>query len=193
VALRQNLPELFAVAEKVRGRAILGVAAYKPMSSQPDGDSKVFDYIGMLGLPLVPCHEFPTNAPAAFFSAHALADPNFVEELRAYIKTGRPTLLTDGLMNRVRDLIDRTATNAQVLEFQGHADALLNLSEADANELHAMMLAPFGVTFQAPNHVGLILFEGGGWVAQNYNFQPAKVELNGEAFTLGARGWKYKL
>ena len=34
----------------------------------------MFDFVGMLGVPLVPCHEFPADAPAAFFSVHALKD-----------------------------------------------------------------------------------------------------------------------
>jgi len=193
VALRQNLPELLAVAEKVRGRKIIGVAAYKPPSSHSLGESKVFDFLGMTGMALDPCHEFPSNAPAAFFSAHGLSGPNFIGDLAAYIKTGRPTLLTDGLADRVRPYLDRAATNVQVIEIAGRPDSLLNLTEAEAEQLRAPLLAALGVTFRAPNHVGLYLFDGGGWVVENFNSTPAKVELNGEAFTVDPRGWKYKL
>ena len=74
-ALRQNIPELLAVAEQVGRRETVGVAAYKPANSHPEKEQRVFDFVGMLGLPLVPCHEFPTDAQAAFFSIHALKDP----------------------------------------------------------------------------------------------------------------------
>ena len=73
-ALRRNIPELLAVAGEVRRRKIVGVAAYKPANSHPEKESRVFDFVGMLGMPLVPCHEFPADAPAAFFSVHALKD-----------------------------------------------------------------------------------------------------------------------
>ncbi len=59
LALRKNLPELLTVAGKIHDRATLGVAAYKPPNSQPGRDAKVFDFVGMLGIPLAPCHEFP--------------------------------------------------------------------------------------------------------------------------------------
>ena len=61
--LRQNIPELLAVAEQVGHRRIIGVAAYKPANSHPENEHRVFDFVGMLGLPLVPCHEFPSGRP----------------------------------------------------------------------------------------------------------------------------------
>ncbi|HEX4121126.1 MAG TPA: hypothetical protein VH619_10955, partial [Verrucomicrobiae bacterium] len=74
-ALRTNLPELLAVAGALRGLEPVGIAAYKPANSSPLDEPRVFDFAGMIGLPLAPCHEFPTNAPAAFLSTDALADP----------------------------------------------------------------------------------------------------------------------
>ena len=65
--LRRNIPELLAVAEEVRRRQIVGVAAYKPANSHPEKEPRVFDFVGMMGLPLVPCHEFPVEAQAGFF------------------------------------------------------------------------------------------------------------------------------
>ena len=57
----------------------------------------MFDFVGMMGMPLVPCHEFPADAPALFLSVHALKDPDLASKLAAYVATGRPVLLTDGL------------------------------------------------------------------------------------------------
>jgi hypothetical protein len=193
LALRQNLPELLAVADKVRGRSILGVAAYKPPSSHPGTESRVYDFLGMLGVPLAPCHEFPTNAPAAFFPVQSLKDPNFIPELTAYIKTGRPTLLTDGLANGLRDYLDKSSTNVRVLVVGGKPDQMLDFTEAEAERLRQPLLVPWQTTFQAPNHVGLYLFDHGGWVVENFNGQPVEVTLNGETFMVDARGWKYKL
>ena len=46
-----------------------------PPNSHPEQEDRVFDFVGMMGMPLVPCHEFPADAPGAFFSIHALKDP----------------------------------------------------------------------------------------------------------------------
>ncbi len=193
LALRQNLPELLTVAEKVLRRPIIGVAAYKPPGSHPDQESRVFDFVGMMGIPLAPCHEFPTNAPAAFFSVHALKDVNFSAELAAYIKTGRPILLTDGLALRLQAGLDLSATNIHVLQFRGRPADLLGLTAGEAEEARRPLLAALQTVFQAPNHVGLYLFDGGGWVVENFNGQPAEIELNGATFVVEARGWKYHL
>ena len=80
---------------------IVGVAAYKPANSHPENEQRVFDFVGMLGLPLVPCHEFPAEAKAAFFSVHALKDPDLPGKLAAFIAAGKPVLLTDGLAKRL--------------------------------------------------------------------------------------------
>ncbi len=94
-ALRTNIVELLDVAKEVRGRKIVGIAAYKPANSHPETEARVFDFVGMLGLPLVPCHEFPTNAPAAFFSIHALKDAQFVDQTGG-VHQGWKAGVTDG-------------------------------------------------------------------------------------------------
>src|SRR5204863_4386497 len=96
-ALRANLPELLTVAKQVNRRQIVGIAAYKPANSHPKKESRIFDFLGMIGLPLIPTHEFPTHASAGFFSIHALKDPDLVPKLTGFIKAGKPTLLSDGL------------------------------------------------------------------------------------------------
>ena len=68
------MPELQQVVEQVQRRQAVGVAAYKPPNSCAEDEPHVFDFVGMAGLPLGPCHEFPEEAPAAFFSVHALKD-----------------------------------------------------------------------------------------------------------------------
>ena len=112
-ALRQHIPELLAVAEEVGRREIVGVAAYKPANSHPEKEPRVFDFVGMLGLPLVPCHEFPVEAKAAFFSIHALKDPGLPAKLKTFIAAGKPVLITDGLAERLAGKVDLTAANVR--------------------------------------------------------------------------------
>jgi hypothetical protein len=187
--LRQNIPELLTVAEQVSRRQIVGIAAYKPASSHPEKEARVFDFIGMLGLPLVPCHEFPTDATAAFFSVHALKDPNFATELTQFIASGKPVLLTDGLADQLAGKVNLTAANVHVIAIHGDPARLLELPQQQLDELRAPLLHPLGSSFRAPGHVALYLFADGSWVIENFNNEPVEVELAGKKQQIAARGW----
>jgi hypothetical protein len=187
-ALRAHIPELLQVSEEVRRRIPIGIAAYKPANSNPDEEAFVFDDVGMLGLPLVPVHQFPEEAPAVFFSVHALKDPEFLTRLAFTIGTGKPVLLTDGLAHRLDNKITGQP-NVRILKVAGQPKSLLELKQEDLDPLRAQLLRPLKVNFRAPNQVGLYLFQGGAWVVENFNDQDVTVELNGASTPVPARGW----
>ncbi len=191
VALRSAIPELFKVAREVRSRRLTGVAAYKPVNSHPENEPRVFDFLGMLGLPLAPCHEFPTNAPAAFFSIHALKDAQFVPKLRAFAK-GKPVLITDGLAHALTNQLDLTAGNIQILPVERNPKRLLELPQNQLDLLRQPLLKAFRVSFKAPNRVSLYLFEDGSHVVENFNDQEAQIELDGARLSVAPRGWLQK-
>jgi hypothetical protein len=188
-ALRANIPELFAVAEAVAKRRPAGIAAYKPANSHPEDEKVVFDFVGMLGLPLLPCHEFPAKASAAFFSVHALKDTDFAAKLKAFIKAGKPVLLTDGLVKALGDKVDLKAPCVHVLMVKGEPKSLLKLGQAELDPLRVAMLKPLRVDFRAPNKTGIYLFTDGSRVFENFNDEPIDVTCNGKTETLPARGW----
>ena len=191
-ALRTTIPELLAVAKEINRRGIVGIAAYKPPNSHPEKEKRVFDFVGMLGLPLAPSHEFPAKAPAAFFSVHALKDPTVITGLAKFIRAGKPVLLTDGLAEQLTNKVDLAAKNVQVLPVKGDPKSLLKLSQAELDTMRGPLLRPLKATFHAPNQVALYLFKDGSWVVENFNDQPAEVELNGRRLTIQARGWEYR-
>ena len=51
--------------------------AAKPPNSDAGKEQYVYDFVGMLGLPLVPTAKIDTDARAAFFPVHSLKDPQF--------------------------------------------------------------------------------------------------------------------
>ncbi|HUC86074.1 MAG TPA: hypothetical protein VL970_12830 [Candidatus Acidoferrales bacterium] len=189
-ALRANLPELFEAARQVSSRKPVGIAAYKPISSAPQDDKKIYDFVGMLGLPLVPCHEFPTNAPAAFFPAQALKDSALAAKLQAFMARGKPVLITDGLAKQLSPSLDLKRPGVQILETKGQPASLLNLSQADLDRLRNPLLAPLKQGFSAPNKVALYLFSDGSWVIENFNDTPVQTSLSGQVLEIPARGWK---
>jgi hypothetical protein len=188
-ALRANVPELLATAEQVRKRRPVGVAAYKPPSSPPGDEPRVFDFVGMLGLPLVPCHTFPDDAPAVFLSLHALHDPLLVEKLSAFIASGKPVLLTDGLAKRLAGQVALDRPNVVLLPVKGDPKSLLALSQNAVDRTREPLLRSVRHSFEAPGRVALYLFDDGSWVIENFNAAPAAVKLDGTAHTVPAREW----
>ncbi len=191
-ALRTAIPELLQVAGEVKRRQPVGLAAYKPPNSHPQDEKRVYDFVGMMGLPLLPCHEFPTGAPAAFFPVHAMGDPGFPGKLAAFIKTGRPVLITDGLVRKLEGKIGLQASNVAVLPVKGAPDSLLAFDEGALSALRAPLLVPLKTVFKAPNRVALYLFEDGSGVVENFNDAEATVEWNGERLKIPARGWVHR-
>ena len=189
-ALRACIPELRQVAEEVGRRQVVGLAAYKPPNSHPEKEPRVFDFVGMTGLPLVPCHEFPDGAKAAFFSVHALKDPKLPEKLTKLIARGVPVLLTDGLAERLDGRVPLEGPNVRVLQVRGDPKSLLTLPQPDLDALRRPLLEPLGHTFRAPNRVALYLFADGSWVVENFQDQPVSVELDGKMLEVPARGWR---
>lgn len=190
-ALRGEMPELLRVAGQVHRRDLVGVAAYKPPGSAPETEARVFDFVGMAGVPLRPCHTFPSNAPAAFFSIHALKDPAFTAQLREFIQAGKPVLLTDGLAQRLGEQPFLKAPHVITLPVKGDPKSLLQMNAETLESVRAPLLRPFKTTFSAPNQVSLYLFADGSWVVENFNDQAVLVRLNGQELNLPARAWRY--
>lgn len=187
--LRKNIPELLAVAEQAGRRPIVGVAAYKPANSHPEKEPRVFDFVGMLAIPLVACHEFPADAPAAFFSVHALKDPDLPARLTKFIASGKPVLLTDGLQETLAGRVDLTAANVHVLAVGSEPKRLLELPQKELDGLRAPLLRPLGHNLRAPSRVAFYAFADGSWVLENFNDEAVTVELDGQPRPVAARGW----
>ncbi len=190
-ALREHIPELFEVAGEIQRRPIIGIAAYKPPNSDPGNEKNVFDFVGMLGLPLIPCHQFPEDAQAAFFSLHALKDPELAERISRFIRSAKPALITDGLASRLKGKIDLQASNLRILKVNGAPKSLLQMPAGEVNALRELFLKPFQTVFQAPGGIGFYLFRDGSWVMENFNDQSSHVKLNDQELTVQARGWLY--
>jgi hypothetical protein len=188
-ALRGEIPELFQAAKAVLGREIIGVSAYKPPHSPARKEARVFDFVGMLGLPLVPCHEFPTNSKAAFFSVHALKEAGFTEKLQTYIASGRPVLLTDGLVDALGGSVDVSKANVYQIKVGGDPKSLLQISPTEIGRIRAAMLKPFQAEFEAPASVALYLFKDGSSVIENFRDEAVTVRWQGKPGQVPARGW----
>ncbi len=166
--LRAEIPGLFKLAQLVRGKPIKGIIAPKPANSDAFNEQYVFDFVGMLGLPLVPTASIDTGAEAAFLSVHSLKDPALSSKLQTMLAAGKPVLMTDGLAQRLGDL-DLKKENLIVLKVNGKPRDLLGLTREQLKPIRDKLLAPFGMKFDAPNKVGLYLIGENRLIVENFN------------------------
>jgi len=174
--LRTEIPALFELAEIVRGKPIKGVLAPKPPNSEGHNEQYVFDFVGMLGLPLVPEADI-TIAESVFLSVHALKDQELVSKLKRMMDAEIPMLITDGLRDRLKDQIALEGDNIQILEVGGEPRSILEMDRVSLLSLRNKMLEPFGITFDAPAKVALYLMGDSHIVIENFNDENVNVRF----------------
>ncbi|MBP8129734.1 MAG: hypothetical protein KA184_09140 [Candidatus Hydrogenedentes bacterium] len=73
--LRRDAARLAALAAAVDPDADRGARCYKPPHSDAGGDMYLMDYLGMLGIPLLPVSQFPEEPGVLVLPTQAAADP----------------------------------------------------------------------------------------------------------------------
>jgi hypothetical protein len=174
--LRREIPGLFRLAALVRGKPIKGIVAPKPPNSDAHKEQYVFDFVGMLGLPLIPTAAIDTDAEAAFLSVHALKDPALSDKLQKMLTAGKPVLITDGLAERLKD-VDLKRDNVTILKVGGNPRGLLELTREQLKPIRDKLLAPFAMKFDAPNKVALYLIGENCLIVENFNDEPVDVSV----------------
>jgi hypothetical protein len=190
-ALKGELPGLFELAKLVDNKPVKGILATKPANSIPhsnfdsilvfsgrDADAYIYNFVGMLGLPLVPTEKIDMNAEAAFFPVHILKDPEFHEKLGKFLTQDKPVLITDGLANHIEN-VDQY-DNLHVLNVNVDPRNLLRFSREELNEIRNKMLKPFGVKFDSPSMVALYLMGDDLIVIENFRDEAVSVTLETE-------------
>jgi hypothetical protein len=101
--LRVNFERLADLAKEIKVSPVQGVQAYKPPNSDAGGDLYIMDYMGMLGVPIVPESRFPENAASLFLPTQAAADENIVEKVMPLIDRGAVVVMTSGFLANAKD------------------------------------------------------------------------------------------
>lgn len=181
--LRTEIPGLFQLAKLARGQPLKGIAAPKPPNSDAFDEQYVYDFVGMLGLPLIPTAEVRTDVKAAFLPVHAMKDPQLADKLKTILAAKTPVLITDGLAKKLPASL-MSDENLTVLKVNGKPAGLLDLSREQLKPIRDKLLTPLGIRFDAPSRVALYLF-GDKYIAiENFNNETATVSLESSAMTL---------
>jgi len=174
--LRTEIPRLFKLAEIVRDKPIKGVLASKPPNSDAYKEQYIFDFVGMLGLPLVPSPEIK-SAESVFLSVHAFSDRDIIPKLFDMVVENRPLLVTDGFLDMLKGQVDLSHHNVQILKVNGDPKSITNMSRASLLDLRNRMLKPFGIEFDAPSKVSLYLIGDKHVIIENFNDENVEVQF----------------
>jgi len=79
----------------------VGIACYKPFHSH--GERRLYDFLGMLGIPLDPYPYYPSGAPVVFLTADAAWDNAIVDKIRISLLAGNNVFITSGLYDALAD------------------------------------------------------------------------------------------
>ena len=119
-SLLADAPALFKLAAIVKDNPPRGLATARPARAEPWDfgkayDANVFDFIGQLGVPLLPMRDLPEQAEGYFLSLHARSLPDYQRKIQSLAQSRSPILVTDGLASLLdREFLDRP--NVQVIE-----------------------------------------------------------------------------
>lgn len=96
--LREHHARLNELAAYVDSHPVVGVTAYKPAQSDAGHDVYLFDFVGMLGVPLVPDMAWPGHAPAYFLATQAAADAGIEAKVADAIQRDATVVMTPGFL-----------------------------------------------------------------------------------------------
>jgi len=109
--LATRMPALRDLANGLQGKARRGIAFYKPPGSDGDENLYLADYLGMIGLPILPEARYPEDAAVVFLPVQAAADVTLFDKMQRHLDRGATVVVTPAL---VRSLGAKTAKLAGV-------------------------------------------------------------------------------
>lgn len=96
--LVERLGALKELSGRVRSRPVEGIAYYKPPGSDGDENLYLADYLGMVGLPVVPVAQYPADAAVTFLPVQAAGDPDLINKVRPALRRGGVVVCTPALV-----------------------------------------------------------------------------------------------
>lgn len=99
----------------------VGISCYKPFNSE--GEDYLHGYLGMLGLPLEPFAEYPTDSKFILLTESAKSDPCIIDKIKNSLCDGKSVMITSGLLRALNEqlsdiaVINYTDKKSKVREF----------------------------------------------------------------------------
>jgi len=115
----------------------IGLAAYRPPHAI--GEEFLYDYLGMIGIPIDLHPTFPTNGSVCLLDEGAKQDPDLVAKIKAQLSAGKNVIITSGLLRAligkgIEDISEFEVTDQRILvnAFQGRGGRVIANSTVKA-------------------------------------------------------------
>ena len=96
--IRTQFGQLADLAKYVSSNPVTGISAYKPQHSDAGGDLYLMDYIGMLGIPVVPRSQYPEDANVILLPTQAAKDVDILGKIEKSLAKGATLVFTTGFI-----------------------------------------------------------------------------------------------
>jgi len=135
--VRRQFSLLADLAEKLATDPVFGVMAYKPANSDAHGDLYIMDFMGMLGIPLIPVSQYPEAARVVFLPTQAAADHEILPKIEKSLAGNARVIFTTGFLAHAREgerlaeiagiswPLEISPVNAKHILVNGEAESLL--------------------------------------------------------------------
>ncbi|MBD3184455.1 hypothetical protein GF312_19385 [Candidatus Poribacteria bacterium] len=101
-ALIRIMPELKRLAEFLGNSQFQGIHFYKPPDIDGEDEAFLLDYLGMLGLPMIPCSEFPSDARSICLPIQAASIDGIMDHVIKSLESGATIMLTPGFLQKLQ-------------------------------------------------------------------------------------------
>jgi hypothetical protein len=194
--LKRDWDALGALKERVRARPLGGIPFYKPVNSDSDENVFLMDYLGMIGLPVVPASQYPAEAKVAILGVQAAGDPELAAKMKRHLAHGAKLIVTPALARKLGKLPGVEVWNVRTFSEDDYTRAgerllaptkvaWLEMPRAQLDALRNRFLAPLGVKLSAPAGVAYYMF-GDAHCFYNFLDHPVEVVLNGQKVPIAA-------
>jgi hypothetical protein len=129
--LRREWPVLVDLHRRIRNHPVTGISAYKPPNSDAGGDLYIMDFMGMLGIPLVPVSE-PHVQTLLFLPTQATADPEILSVIESALAQNKTIVLTAGFLKHALEEWQsrlEQLTGVQFLDSEPFTTTLISLDD----------------------------------------------------------------
>ena len=105
------LGQMFEEADSYLGELgnPIGAAAYRPAFGR--GENNIHNYLGMCGVPLEPCIDYPEQAKVIFLAESAADDTAITEKMKKSLIGGADVIVTSGFVRKMGDIFKKEFVN----------------------------------------------------------------------------------
>ncbi len=166
--LMKEMPSLFMLSEAVAESKPAGILAPKIPNSKPGREPYIYDFIGMLGIPLVPLSRINTDYSSAFFATQSWQSDFFPTLFDEFIEENKPVVITNNLKSLLDNHSIHIPDSVMVFDVPEEPRDLYQLDQSQLQAFRTKLLRPLGFTIEGPAKAALYLFDNGVLAIENF-------------------------